>query len=168
MPRSTVVAMLTAVLIAPACGDGDDTTEPDSGVPATGAAVWTHLQQENYRQTWNLWPGTTEKYTSVHGGPDDVLLTTYVNSLALGAITSKPGSMPAGAIIVTENYMLDGELAAITTMYKVRGYDAQHNDWFWVMYTPSGAVDAEGRVAMCQNCHIAQASNDYIFLSPLN
>ena len=83
----------------------------------TGAAIWAHLQQSDYRSTWTLWPGKGELYTGQE--PHGMLLTTYLNDLALQALNSGASRMLPGAIIVKENYMPDRTLVAITTMFKV-------------------------------------------------
>ena len=79
--------------------------------------------------------------------------------------------MPNGAIIVKENYMPDGQLAAITTMYKVDGFNPEANDWHWVKFLPDGSVDmdgmAQGKVPMCIGCHSGRADNDYIYTGDL-
>ncbi|HUF50740.1 MAG TPA: cytochrome P460 family protein [Longimicrobiales bacterium] len=116
----------------------------------TAAALWAYLQDANYR-SWPLFPGKSELYTGTE--PHGMLLTTYVNTLALDALTNGAGSLPAGAIIVKENYMPDSSFAAATVMHKVTGYDAQNGDWFWAKYDANGVVEAAGRVAMCQQCH---------------
>ena len=69
----------------------------------TGAAIWAHLQQSDYRNTWTLWPGKGELYTGQD--PHGILLTTYLNDLALQALNSGASRMPPGAIIVKENYI---------------------------------------------------------------
>jgi len=63
-----------------------------------------------------------------------MLLTTYVNDLARDALTNGVSLMPAGAIIVKENYMPDSTLAAVTAMHKVSDYDPAHNDWYWAKW----------------------------------
>jgi hypothetical protein len=121
--------------------------EPDT----TGAAIWAHL----------------------HG----MLLTTYVNDVALRAIRGGASEMPAGAIIVKENYMPNRQIAAITTMYKRDGYNSEHNDWFFTKHLPGGDLDKmemngmsmpmEGRLPGCQNCHLAKRDNDYLYTGEL-
>ncbi|VVB84404.1 Cytochrome P460 [uncultured archaeon] len=59
----------------------------------------------------------------------------------------------------------DKALAALTVMYKEKGYDPAHNDWFW--YSPTGEVQAEGKVGMCNDCHGKQKDNDYTFTGTL-
>jgi hypothetical protein len=112
-----------------------------------------------------MWPGKTALYKGTE--PHGVLLTTYVNGAALKAIEGKKGSLPVGAIVAKENYMPDKKLAAITVMYKVKGYNPQAGDWFWVKYLPDGKIEAEGKVDMCIGCHGSKKENDYVFTGPL-
>ena len=157
-------------LAAAGCGS----TSPSSNLPAAdGAALWSYMQQQNYASAWTLWPGKGTLYAScdrarpecdAHG----MLLTTYLNSAALNALTSHAGTMPPGAIIVKQNYMPDSTLAAITVMYKVKGYDAAHDDWFWLKVAPNDSVLAEGQVGTCIGCHGGNASNDYIWTASLH
>lgn len=134
--------------------------------------MWAYLQEVEYRSNWQLWPDKGELYTGQE--PHGMLLTTYVNDAALGAVTTQAGAMPDGAIIIKENYRPDSTLAAVTVMYKRSGYNADHNDWFFTKHLPSGELDQtpdgmpmEGRLPGCQNCHLAVRANDYIFSSPL-
>lgn len=142
--------------------------QPDT----TGAAMWAYLQEVGYQSTWQLWPDKGELYTGQE--PHGMLLTTYLNDVAIGALTAQAGSMPDGAIVVKENYMPDSTLAAVTVMYKRSGYNPEHNDWFFTKHLPSGELDRmpngmamEGRLMGCQNCHLAVSANDYIFTGSL-
>lgn len=144
-------------------------TESTSSPPdTTGAAIWAHIQDENYEDTWNLWPGLDPFYTG--NDPHGRLLTTYTNAVAHDALMAGEAVLPEGAIVIKENYMPTRELAAITVMYKQAGYNAEHNDWFFAKYLPDGSLDTapngmalEGRVPGCQGCHIAQAGQDYLY-----
>ena len=71
--------------------------------------------------------------------------------------------MANNSIIVKENYSPDKKLVAVTVMYKVKGYNAEAGDWFWVKYGPDFGTLAEGKVKGCLACHGAAASNDYVF-----
>ena len=164
------------------CGPSEESEseagEPMSQVSAvaeadtTGAAIWAHLQESDYPDTWTLWPGKGELYTGQE--PHGMLLTTYLNDVALQALNSGASVMPPGAIIVKENYMPDRTLAAITTMFKVRGYNPDVNDWFFTKHLPSGELDRaptgmalEGRLPGCTNCHRAMQTNDWVFTGQL-
>jgi len=138
----------------------------------TGDAVWAHLGTEDY-QSWALWPDKGELYTGQE--PHGMLLTTYLNSTAINALEGDATAMPEGSIIVKENYMPDSMLAAITVMVKREtGYNPDHADWFFTKILADGSVEAmdgmraEGRVMMCQGCHLGQAANDYLFTGELN
>ncbi len=178
LSRSVTTVAAMGILCAACGGDegeaGED-AEPQavvSDADTTGAAIWAHLQSSNYQTEWSLWPGKGRLYTGQV--PHGMLLTTHLNSAALRGLLSGASVMPAGAIIVKENYMPDSTLAAVTTMYKVPGYNPDHADWFFTKHLPSGVLetmsngmDMEGRLSGCQSCHIGKRDNDYIFTSDL-
>jgi len=173
-----LLALTTAALTA--CGGAEAPqeaeAEPAPAVAAavaaaadtTGAAIWAHLQESNYQESWELWPGKGELYEGTQ--PHGMKLTMYVNDLALNALHAGAASLPDGAIVVKENYMPDGMLAAVTTMYKRTGYNPDHADWFFTKHLASGELDQapngmalEGRLPGCQGCHISRAEQDYLF-----
>ncbi len=174
-----------AVVLLGACAAADEAADApavEAAPPAAPAAVvsasmpgtedagalWAHLKDEGYT-SWNLWPGKGEHYPG--GAPHGATLTTYLNGTAARALDQGAASMPAGSIIVKENYMPDGALAAITTMYKVTGFNPEAGDWHWVKYLPDGSVDGGGTmhgiIPGCIGCHTGKADNDYIFTSNL-
>lgn len=135
---------------------------------ATGQDLWSYLTKVKYQESFTLWPGKGKLYKGTE--PHGALLTTYVNRSALGAIQGKKGTMPAGSIVVKENYMPDKKLAAITVMYKVAGYNPGGGDWFWAKYTPGGKIEAEGKSGMadmCIGCHGKAKGNDFLFTGEL-
>ena len=170
----TLVLAVTAL----ACG-GDAPPEPSEApaapepaatpaadLPATDAeAVWEYLQRTDYRANWDYWPERAALYAGQE--PHGMLLTTYVNSIAAAALTSGAPSMPAGAIIVKENWMPDSTYAAATVMYKSPGFDPENNDWWWLKRLADGTVEASGQGAGCINCHRGVQANDYIWTSTL-
>ena len=153
-----------AVLFTAACGTATPPTAtptPEPALPDTNAqALMEYLQNVNYQDGWQLWPGKGEKYEGPP--PHGMLLTTYLNDAAFNALAGKAGSFSDGSIVVKENYTLDGVLDATTVMYKVAGYNSEHNDWFWTKVKADGTVEAEGKVEGCQACHSQQKDNDYI------
>lgn len=153
-------------------GEGEEAAPEAAAVQppdTTGAGLWAHLQSADYRESWQMWPGTGQLYEGQE--PHGMLLTTYVNSLAHDAITNKAGAMSDGAIVVKENYAPDSTLAAVTVMYKAEGYNPDVGNWYWVKYLPDGSVDsdgmAQGRVQGCIACHGGKADNDYIMTASL-
>lgn len=144
------------------------TADPDT----TGEAIWAHLQEENYAEEWELWPDKGRKYEGQK--PHGARLTTLLNDVAYEALMSDASSFPDGSIVVKRNFTPNGDLAAVTTMFKAEGYNEEHADWFFTKHLPSGELDEmpngmkmEGRLPGCQNCHMAKADNDYIFTGQL-
>jgi hypothetical protein len=133
---------------------GTDWPEPDA------EAMWSHLQEQSYAESWALWPGTERLYEGTE--PHGALLTTYVNETAQDALAGLTGEMPRGSIIVKENYKPPQQLMSVTVMYKAsEGYNPEHNDWYWLKRLADGTVEASGRAAGCQACH-GVSENDYL------
>lgn len=109
---------------------------------------------------WDKWPGKGEMYKGTE--PHGAFLTTYVNDIALTSINNMKG-MDNNAIIVKENYSPDKKLIAVHVMYKVKGYNPDGGDWFWVKYGADFEIAAEGKVKGCLDCHTKAKDNDYIF-----
>jgi len=137
-------------------------TSPDRP-DTTGGAVWAWLEEQRYAETWELWPGEERLYPGTE--PHGALLTTYVNPAAREALRRGDEAMPPGAVVVTENYMPDSTLAAVTVMLLAEGYDPAHQDWFWAKYGSAGEIEASGRVEACLACHGGEP--DYLFSGDL-
>lgn len=156
-----LVAVLVIPIFAASVGEGGGATLP---APA-GTDLWNYLTKMNYRESFSLWPGKGKLYKGTE--PHGMLLTTYVNKTALGAIQGKKGTMPAGAIVVKENYKPDKKLAATTVMYKVAGFNPEAGNWFWVKYASDGTIQKEGKVGGCIGCHGRAKGNDFLFTGKL-
>jgi hypothetical protein len=65
--------------------------------------------------------------------------------------------------VVKENYNADKQLTSVTIMNKIKGYNPEGGDWFWVRFSPDSKVTDEGKVAMCLGCHAVAKENDYIY-----
>jgi cytochrome c553 len=56
-----------------------------------------------------------------------------------------------------------GQLAALTIMYKVEGFNPEANDWFWVKAAGDGSeIEKEGAVGGCIGCHGQPNNADYL------
>lgn len=131
----------------------------------TGQAVLNFIQKAEYEKNWKMWPGKDKFYEGTE--PHGALLTTYVNDIAYGAITGNKKTLPDKSMIIKENYKPNKEMAAITVMYKVKGYNPQAGDWFWAKYAPGGKIAASGKVQSCMGCHGSKKANDYIMTASL-
>ncbi len=99
-----LVGGLALTLACAAEQEGGEAAMDHAMPDTTATALWAHMEESGYTD-WATWPGKGELYVGTE--PHGMLLTTYVNALALDAITNKAGAMSAGAIVVKENYMPD-------------------------------------------------------------
>lgn len=130
-----------------------------------GKAVIQFITKDNDYTKWSLWPGKDKLYPGK--SPHGAFLTSYVNETAAKAIKEKSVGMgmPDGSIVVKENYSPDKKLAAVTVMYKKKGFDPDNGDWFYLKFSPDGDIDAVGKVTGCIGCHTGAKSTDYLFLA---
>ncbi|MEW6117578.1 MAG: cytochrome P460 family protein [Nitrospirota bacterium] len=155
----TAVAMFGIISIAYAV-HGIVPAETPAVMPGPDAkALGDFITKTNPYTQWNMWPGKQAFYKGTE--PHGALLTTYVNDVAYNSIRSKKG-MADGSVIVKENYTPDKQLAAVTVMYRIKGYHPAGGDWFWAKYRPDGSVEASGKLEGCIKCHGQRAANDYI------
>lgn len=161
-PALAIAAIGGAVLLA-SCQTMDTMKSSMMSPTANAESVMAHLKAQNYRANWKFFPGKGALYKGQV--PHGMLLTTYVNDAALGALNRRETTMPYGSIIVKENYTPEKTLAAVTTMYKVKGYNPGAGDWYWLKTAADGKVEATGKVAGCIGCH-TPSKRDFL-LTPL-
>ena len=134
------------------------------------ARFWKWLQSAQYKN-WAPQPGKTG---DIYEGqsPHGAFLKVYMNRTA----DERPKDLPLGSILVKKNYGKDKKtLMAVTVMYRTKGYDSAHNDWYWVKYNPDGTVaktppekgskPIAGRFPSCIACHEGADGNDYSFVN---
>lgn len=148
-------------------------TATDSEAPVQASfeeKFWEYLTSNAYKN-WAPAPGQNADFypgRSPHGD----FLKMYLNRTAAAA----PEELPNGSIIVKENYAADREtLAAITVMYRSKGYNADAGDWYWVKYNPDGTVATAatqngpqkimGKPNSCIECHGGAADDDFTFFN---
>ena len=122
--------------------------------------LYEYIMRYDPYRNWGMWPGKGKLYKGTE--PHGALLTTFVNNTASYSINKKKG-LADSSIIVKENYTADKKFVALTVMYKIKGYNPEGGDWFWVKYLPDGKVEASGKVKACIDCHAKQKDNDYLF-----
>ena len=165
--RRTLIVMMAAAMILTFAGMslaihiGDDRTGDTSSSLLNGPNLWKYITVEKPYTKYDLWPGKGKMFEGTE--PHGAFLTVYVSKGAKQAIEKKKGKFAYPAIIVKENYMPDKTLAAVTVMYKAKGYNPEAGDWFWAKYKPDGSVEKEGKVGGCIKCHSAKADNDWVF-----
>jgi hypothetical protein len=131
---------------------------------------------------WAFEPNVPEGfYVGVE--PHGMILRVFINDLASGDLEGGRLAGEAfsdGAIIVKENHMpmgvdisgmdlqapvpeFEGNLAALTFMVKVPGYNPEAGDWFWAKMSPDGKIDSAGKAQGCIACHSQAVDSDYVF-----
>jgi hypothetical protein len=148
--------------------------------PADADAIIDYVRNQDPYAAWGTWPTdevNTEDYASflpgesVHGRA----VRIYVNDRALNALASEHfhGILPPGSLIVKEDYSgqpeSPGDPVALTLMYKVDGFSAEGNDWYWVGEVADGTVSESGASTVCLDCHSQEGNSDYLLrydLSP--
>jgi len=129
-------------------------------------------------------------------GPDSIVTYPYEGTPPHGKMleyleTEFTFEGHTGTMIVKKNYGGEGDpeelehailndrmeyLGAVTIMFKrEKGYDPDHQNWFWAKYLPDGSLDTNpqdmklaGRVAKgadqgCIACHQKAEGGDYVF-----
>lgn len=126
---------------------------------ADADALWKHITKENLYTKWGFWPD----HQGMQPGraPHGPLHKVYVNSPGLKS--ARP-PVQYGTIAVKENYTKDKKLAAITVMYKLKGYNPGDGDWVWAKFTPQGKAAKFGKPAGCIGCHGTRSANDFILV----
>lgn len=164
------ILFIALALLAVACQAGGDEAEAD--LPeADASAVMDYVTETSPYTEWGTWPN--DEWNSfntnlVSGAPHGNVVRIYVNEIALDVADGFDDELPEGSMIVKENYVGNdpespGELDALTIMYKVEGFNAEANDWFWVKAKPDGSqIDAEGAVDGCIGCHSQEGNQDYV------
>ena len=171
---SFAAAGLCGAPMASAQGSGSSRSSPPRATrPPTVeefyVSFWRHLQRP--QQPYTSWP-TLSGGNEFSGAPSPhgEFAKFYANKIA----SDNPAALPYGAIFVAENYAEDKTtLVDISVMYRVKGADPQHFDWYWMKYLPNGSIAGTpaaqgrraiaGRVASCIECHSKAAGGDFAF-----
>lgn len=157
--------------------DQDDATRATGYFDEITAAPYTD---------WAFEPNVPEGYY-VGVEPHGMILRTFVNDVVTEDLREGDRlvqeGFSEGAIIVKENHMpgdvdisemelqepvegFEGNLAALTYMVKLEGYNPEAGDWFWAKMTPDGEIDAAGKPAGCIECHGQVEDQDFVFNIP--
>ena len=141
-------------------GSDDKAAGYGNKVAPSGEDLRKLIYEQTPYQEWALWPDKGKLFKGVE--PHGVYVTVYVNDTALESIKNAKG-MDDNSIVLKENYSADKQLVSVTVMQKVKGYNLEGADWFWVKFSPDLKVTDEGKVTMCLSCHTDAKTNDYIY-----
>lgn len=155
-PALFPVLLGTGVLFLTAC------SEPLTEDEQLATDLWDAFKGSDQYLEWSYFPGQGELYLS--GDHSGTYAVSYLDPVAEQALDGFTGEVPDGSIIIKAQFK-DAEGAqpyGYTAMWKIAGYDAEHNDWFWAGYTPEGKITQLGKEAYCYNCHGQGHENDYV------
>lgn len=98
----------------------------------------------------------------------DKFITVYVNDVGKNAMTTQLNPVfPQGSVIVKEKLPAKDSSAPelLTVMIKREpGYNPENGDWEYMAVNGTGkVVQARGKLANCQACHIARKDTGYVY-----
>jgi len=130
--------------------------------------LWKYLETVCYDQ-WS--PAGDNGGFQESEAPHGALVKTYMNRTAAGS----PKKLPVGSMIIKENYSPDEKLMAITLMYRLKDYNPEAGNWYWVKYdakgkvaemeTPKGKMAIAGKAMGCIECHSGADGDDFAFFN---
>ena len=163
--KKAILFILVIVLGACSKSIEPDTT-PLGTTSISGSVLWDRITKETDYESYSFWPGheDIQPGQSPHGAYHKI----YINKVLFKALPIKNKISPIGTIIVKENLSSAKVLDSITVMAKVKDYNPEVGDWFWVKYSPEGKVLAEGSPKGCISCHEGMSGNDYIIVRSLD
>lgn len=123
------------------------------------AALWKYITETSPYSSWGFWPD--HQGLQEGDAPHAPLHKVFVNKKGL---QSTHAPVDYGTILVKENIGLDQKLKALTVMYKVKGYNPEAGDWFWVKYGTNGTAAKAGKPRGCISCHGGAEDNDHIMV----
>lgn len=130
--------------------------------PPEAKALWNYITKTSPYSEWGFW----EDHKDMQPGnaPHGPFHKVYVNEILLKSTTAP---VPYGSIQVKESYDKAKKKTAITVMYKVKDFNPDAGDWYWVKYSLDGKGGPAGKVQGCIGCHGIKAKNDYILVHDL-
>ena len=145
---------------------------PNQKAAAFEVRFWNWLSHADYRH-WAAPEGENANDFYPGQSPHGAFLKTHLNRIA----ASSAKELPVGSIIVKENFTKDKKLKVITVMYKTKGYDPEHKDWWYAKYMPNGkvammkmknsdkAMKLAGKVKGCIMCHENADGDDFAYFN---
>jgi hypothetical protein len=175
LPPTLQSLLFLSLCMGPACssvqGDGAD----DPVVIDDQALLREAL---TYRDSQAFTPLNNPAYASALGG--EAFINVYVSAFAFDTYAAVdpdgPGTgitLPEGTIIVREVLDPSGKVKRLTLMAKgPAGYNPDLGDYWFAVTEPDGTPVVEngatraGKLADCYSCHLARASDDFLFGVP--
>lgn len=151
-------------------GSGSSRTDPPRSTrPQTPdefySSFWSFIVKKD--AAYNTW-AVIKPDASAEGveNPHSASSKTYANKVA--AEDSK--GLPMGSILIREDYDANRKRQSISVMYRIKDYDKDHGNWYWIKYLENGTVargtdnkPIAGKVTSCIECHGKAGGKDLVF-----
>lgn len=128
-------------------------------------SFWGHIVKKD--AAYNTWKVLShEKPEDGVENPHSTVSQTYANKIA----ADDPRNLPVGSILVREDYDDKRKRLSISVMYRVKAYDKDHGNWYWIKYLENGSVArgtdnkvVAGKMTSCSDCHGKALGKDFVF-----
>lgn len=133
-------------------------------------SLWRFIVRQ--QSPYTKWAAVQAKKTEKPdiGQPHGSNSKIYANPTAM----QDPSSPANGSVFVIDDYADDGKTRnSVSIMYRVKGTDPEHGDWYWLRYLPNGSIartddtpgakPIAGKVKSCIECHDKAGGNDWVF-----
>lgn len=170
---------LFSILSLMACAALADSQEAGSGSSRSDPARATRPQTpEEFHDTfwrylvkkdaaYNTWKALEhEPLKDEVENPHSTVSRTYANDVA----AKNPDNLPLGSILVREDYDDKRKRQSISVLYRVKDYDKEHGNWYYLRFTETGAImkgkdnkPLVGKVTSCIECHSKAGGKDFVF-----
>jgi hypothetical protein len=132
----------------------------------TADKVRDRITREYPYKSYSNWPS----YAGMRPGkaPHGPFHRIFINPIIKDALPLENKTVPNGGIVVKEAYDTDKELSTIAVMVKVKDYDPENGDWFYLDLDPKYKILFSGKEAVCIKCHKAYKNNDYLIVHKLD
>lgn len=129
------------------------------------SSFWKHIVKKD--AAYNTWKSLArEKTDDGIENPHSSISRTYANKIA----ADDANTLPIGSILVREDYDDKGKRKSISVMYRVKDYDKERGNWYWLQYKETGSIvrgegnkAMAGKVTSCIECHTKANGMDFTF-----
>ncbi len=166
----SVLLLMVGVAVAYPQGSGSSRSDPARATrPQTPEeffdTFWRYLVKKD--AAYNTWKALDheppkEEIENPHGN----VSRTYANDVA----AKDAENLPFGSILVREDYDDKRKRQSISVLYRVKDYDKEHGNWYYLRFTETGAImkgkdtkPLAGKVASCIECHAKASGKDFVF-----
>lgn len=176
LARITILALTICIAVgrSPVAYSQDDGSGSSRSAPSRATRPQT--PDEFYASFWNFIIKRGAAYNTwtvlSRGKTDDgiqnphsTISKTYVDKTG----SADTADLPIGSILVREDYDAERNRTSISVMYRVKDYDKEHGNWYYLRYLEDGSLarangkSVAGRVASCIECHTKAKGKDFVF-----